>query len=152
MKQILGFATGNIWDWHDDNNVASLFRYMDKLNINGIELTLGTKEQLYHFKPTKKQVNWLRSLDYVSIHAPFRLVRRADNEEEIVKQLNYIQKFYDLIKAKNLIIHPTDLPKPSILRNYDFKVSTENLTPEKHFTIPVLKKLLQKCLLEKTVT
>ena len=110
--RVFSFALGNIWRWGTNINRAELVNYAQKFDVSGIELTFAKKEELYNFKLNKKQIKRFRELNYVSIHAPFRLVRRADNEKEVLKQLDCIQKSYRKINAKNVIIHPNDLPEP----------------------------------------
>lgn len=138
------FALGNIWRWTTSKNRNVLVNYAKKLDISGIEITFATKEELYSFKLSNANKSWLRQLDYVSIHAPFRLVRKAKDEKEIIKQLNIISKLYNDVKAKNVIIHPNDLPKPKILKKYKFNVSIENLPKKRRVTIPKLKRIFGK--------
>lgn len=144
MVRIFSFASGTLREWTPSKNKAVLINYLKKLDISGVELTLGTKEELYSFRLSKDNQSWLRSLDYVTIHAPFRLVRKAKNQQEVIKQLDIISKLYDEIKAKNIIIHPLDLPPPEILKKYNFDVSTENLPPKRGITISRFKKIFQK--------
>ena len=124
--RILSFASGNVWRWSAEKNRAGPLRFLYKLDISGVEITFSKKEELYSFKLNSKQIKWLKSFDYVSIHAPFKLVRRADNEKEIFKQLEYIAKIYKLVNAKNVIIHAKDLPARRILARYKMNFSTEN--------------------------
>lgn len=142
--RIFSFAIGNIWRWGANINRAELVSYAQKLDVSGVEITFAKKEELYNFKLNKKQIKRFRELDYVSIHAPFRLVRRADNEKEVLKQLDYIEYFYKKINAQNVIIHPNELPKPGILRRYKMKFSTENLPKKRHVDIKKMSAILKK--------
>lgn len=142
MKKIFSFATGNIYRWSKNKN--NLINLIKKLEVNGVEITFASKEELFSFKLSEGNRLWLKNLGYVTIHAPFRLVRRSKNEDEITKQLNVISKLYGEINAKNVIIHPMDLPPPKVLKRYKFKVSTENLPKRSHVAISNLKKILKK--------
>lgn len=147
MNRTFCFATGNIWRWIRGNNRAELIKYaqkLEKVGISGVELTLGYKEEVFNLKLSPSQIKWLRKLDYVSIHAPFELIRKADSHEEIIKQLDYVQRLYKLVKARNVIIHPFDLPPRKILDKYDMKFSTENLPKKRHVTIRKLNTILKK--------
>ena len=144
MKKIYSFATGNVRTWNNVKNRNVLLKYTRKLDINGIELTFSSKEELYAFKLSDQNKSWLKSLDYVTIHAPFKLVSKADNKEEIIKQLNIISELYNNINAKNVIIHPNQLPELRIIKNYDFVVSTENLPKKRHITVEDLKVIFNK--------
>ena len=144
MARIFSFALGNIWRWTKSKNRNVLIKYAKILDIDGVELTFAKKEELYSFKLSKDNKSWLKGLDYVSIHAPFKLIREAKNEEEIIKQLDIISKLYDEIEAKNVIIHPLDLPEAEILKDYDFSILTENLPKRKNITISNLRKIFNK--------
>lgn len=147
-KKIFSFAIGNIWRWQKSNNRNGLIDIIRKANldIDGLELTLAQKEDVFLTKLSTANKKWLMSLDYVTIHAPFKLMRAADNEEEIIKQLDIIAKLYPKIKARNVIIHPRDLPEPETLKRYDFNISTENVRFKKRggITISNLKKIFCK--------
>ena len=94
MKRIFSFALGNVWSWDPSKNIDVLIKYAKKLDVSGVELTFAFKENLYAFKLSKDNRDWLRQLDYVTIHAPFQLIRRAENEKNIIKQLDFISKIY----------------------------------------------------------
>ena len=51
---------------------------------------------------------------------------------------------YQQVNAKDVIIHPLDLPSPEILAKYPFKVSTENLVKKRNVTITKLEKIFQE--------
>ncbi|GAI60095.1 unnamed protein product, partial [marine sediment metagenome] len=90
MKRVFSFALGNIWRWNTSTNRNVLIDYIRKLDISGVELTFATKEELYSFNLSRKNKHWLKSLDYVTIHAPFRLIEGSKDPEEVIKQLNDI--------------------------------------------------------------
>ncbi len=144
MRKIISFALGTIWRWTNSENSDVLISYAKEFNISGVEITFASKEDLYSFKLSKDNKFWLKSLDYVAIHAPFQLVRESENKEEIIRQLDIISRLYDDISAKNVIIHPNDLPAPEILKKYNFNISTENLPPKSYITISDLGKILNK--------
>ena len=140
MRKIC-FATGNFYTWHKDRN--RLIDYVKKLDVDGVELTMGHKEELYSFKLSRANAEWLKKR-HVSIHAPFRLVRNSEDEKEVEKQLRIIERLYKRLDAKNVIIHPDDLPRPAILKKFDMKISTENMPKKKGITIDHLKDILKR--------
>lgn len=144
MKRIFSFALGNVWSWTTSKNRNDLIKYAKRLDVSGVEITFAYKEEIYAFELSKSNRDWLRQLDYVTIHAPFGLIRAAENEKEVIKQLEGISKVYEDVNAKAVIIHPRDLPSPEILKNYDFKVLTENLVKKSRFTLNDLRKTLRK--------
>jgi len=144
MKRIFSFALGNVWSWTTSKNRDDLIKYARKLDVSGVEITFASKEEVYAFKLSKDNKAWLRQLDYVTIHAPFYLVRESGNEKEMIKQLNLISEIYNDINAKNVIIHSISLPSPEMLKEYNFNVSTENTELRGRVTIPDLKKILNQ--------
>jgi hypothetical protein len=144
MSRIISFATGTIRRWDKSQNRNDLLTYVKKLKVDGVEITFASKEELYAFKLSKQNEKWLKGLKYVTIHAPFKLVRKARDEEEVMKQLKFISGLYIKIKAKNVIIHPRDLPQPETLKMFKFKVSTENLPKRSHVSIFDLERIFKK--------
>ena len=144
MKRIFSFALGNVWSWTTSKNRDDLIKYARKLDVSGVEITFASKEEVYAFKLSESNRAWLRQLDYVTIHAPFHLIRESGNEKEMIKQLNLISEIYNDINAKNVIIHSISLPSPEMLKKYGLNVSTENTELRGHVTIPDLKKILNQ--------
>lgn len=144
QRRIFSFALGNIWRWATSKNIDVLMDYAKKLDISGVEITFASKEELYFFKLSEDNESWLKRLDYVTIHAPFKLVRESENDKELIKQLDIISRLYTDINAKNVIIHPDDLPAPEILKKYNFNISTENLPPNNYITISDLKNVFNQ--------
>lgn len=139
MARIFSFALGNIWRWQKDR--ADLIKYARKLDISGVEITLATAKELLDFKLSNSDRNWLKKLDYVTIHAPFFDFGSIEDESSIKNYLDRISKLYKQINGKNVIIHPDQLPPKNLLKKYDFNISTENLEIRKHNYISDLKKI-----------
>ncbi len=145
MKRIISFSLGNIHQWTtSEKNRDVLIKYARKLDISGVEITLAFKEEVYSLKLSENNKTWLRSLDYVTIHAPFKMLAESENEEEIVRQLDIISEVYNDINARTVVIHPDHLPSLRILKKYNFHISTENVTPHIKIAIPDLRKILNK--------
>ena len=144
MPRYFSFALGNIWRWEKAKNKNSLLKYARSLDISGVELTIETREKLYATKLSQKNISWLRSFKYVSIHAPFFLVKDSESQEDLAKQLDAIAKLYKKVGAKNVIIHPDNLPAPGILEKYEFNVSTENLPSRSNYKSSWLENIFRK--------
>lgn len=144
MKRVFSFALGSIWRWSASTNRNALIDYVRKLDISGVELTLATKEELYSLNLSRDNKHWLRSLDYVTIHAPFRLIKESKDQSEMIKQLNDISRLYHDIDAKTVIIHPNDLLNSGLLKGFECDISTENLPPKSGIPISGLRKVLHK--------
>lgn len=143
-SKIIGFAIGTIWSWINSDNRNKLISHAKKLDINGVELTFAYKKELYKTRLSKDNISWLKSLSYVSIHAPFDLVKKAEDDTEVIKQLEVIAELSNKVKAKNVIIHPNNLPPLEILKKYNFRISTENLPPRFHYSVLDLEKIFKK--------
>ncbi len=138
------FASGNLWRWGKNKNRNEHINILRKLDIEGVEITTGFKEELFSLKLSKTNVKWLRSLKHVSIHAPFGLVYRSESHKDLINQMNALSRLYKQINAKNVVIHPYDLPSLKILNKYKMKISTENMVPHNHITHADLKYILKK--------
>lgn len=143
-RRVLSFALGNIYRWAESENRNELFEYIRELDVDGVEITFGYKKELYAFKLSEENRQWLRSLDYVSIHSPFRILRAADNQQEVEKQLDIMAGIYKDVNAKQVIIHATDLPAHKILKKYDFNISTENLPNKGNINIERLGEIMDE--------
>lgn len=141
---IISFALGNIWRWSSSVNRGTLIKHVRKLDVDGVELTFASKEALYNFKLSPSSIIWLKSLKYVSLHAPFKLVSKAQDDKEVKKQLDLLAGLYDKVKAKNVIIHPTELPEVRVLDKYPMIISTENMPVWRHVSIDGFKKLFAR--------
>lgn len=125
--KIISVALGTVRKWSKNNNRSRLLKYVKKLDVDGVEITFGRKEEVYSFKPSTSDIKFLKGLKYVSIHAPFRLIRNMESEEEVEDILRSIESLYKKVKAKNVIMHPFDIPEPEILMKFKFNVITENM-------------------------
>lgn len=145
-KRIISLASGSIWRHSKRKNRNELITYLKGLDIHGLEITFDTKQTLYDFRLSKSNEKWLKTLTYVTIHAPFRLVRLADNMAEVIKQLDIINDLYKRVRAKRVIIHPLDLEfkeMPGIIKKYRLNITTENGPKNYKVTIPRLKKIMK---------
>ncbi|MDO8524702.1 MAG: hypothetical protein Q7R99_03665 [bacterium] len=143
MSRIISFALGNIWRWEDTKNRNDFIKYAKNLDVDGVELTFASREELFAFKLSSNNEKFLKGLNYVTIHAPFDMDEK-NTEEEVIKQLNIISDIYKKVNAKNVITHPNCLPNRKILDKFDFKVSTENLRKKRNITISDFKKIFEK--------
>ena len=145
VQRTFSFALGNIWQWESSENRDVLIDYVKGLDVTGIELTLATKKNLYSLKLSKKNILWLKKLDYVTIHAPFNLFGESKNDKDVSDQLDAITKIYHQVDAKRVIIHPEpELIQSDILKEYPIKFSIENLPRKYNLSLSSLKTILDK--------
>jgi sugar phosphate isomerase/epimerase len=136
MERIFSFALGNLWTWNKNNERNDILDYVRKLGVDNVELTAVPIESL---KISEENRRWLKGLEYVSIH-PF--IKGVTGSDSLVKQFDLIYSIYDSVNAKQLIIHPGELPSKEILKMYDMKVSTENMSPKFHIADSKLNSLI----------
>lgn len=139
MARIFSFALGNIWRWR--KNRADLIKYVRMLDISGVEITLATSQELLGFKLSSDDSKWLRGLEYVSIHAPFFDFGDIEDARLLKIYFDRLAELYKEVNAKNIVIHPDQLPPKDLLKKYDFKISTENLEAKRRNYISDLKKI-----------
>lgn len=139
MKRIFCFATGNLWKWAKTDNRGPLLNYIRKLDIEGVEITFAEINELNAFRVSKTNMEWLKTLDYVTIHAPFRRPKGMSDTDYIAP----VYRLYKKLGAQHIIIHPQDLPEYSVLRKYRMNVSTENMRPYKHISHSDLERILR---------
>ena len=145
VQRTFSFALGNIWRWDNSENRNALVDYVRDLDVNGIELTLANKKDLYSLRLSKKNILWLKTLNYVTIHAPFKLFRESGNEKDVSDQLETITKIYQLVGAKRVIIHPEpELIQSDILKKYPIQISIENLPRKYNLSLSFIKDILDK--------
>lgn len=139
-KQILGFALGSVWRWAQSENRNGLLGPLKRLDIAGVELTFSDPEALQRFRLSKQNTEWLKSLPYVSIHAPFNLFS-LEKKKDILAHLQIVSTLYRQTGAQNVVVHPTRSDSIKLLEEFDFSISIENMHPKDGFDIPALSSI-----------
>lgn len=123
----LSLSTGSIYKWGKNlNDLIVICR--DNVKIDGIELMFANKEDLETTKLTAKNIEWLKTLSHVTLHAPVKIMMNSIDENDIEIQLKKLEYIYNLIDAKAIIFHVTSLPKLENLNKFNFKFIIENTT------------------------
>ena len=136
-------ALGTVWRWEPPGNRDILLPYLSDLDIDGVEITLATENNLRDFKPSPEHVDWLRSLPWISIHAPFHLdaVRPRERLREIFERLTHL---VNLLNAQNVVVHPTGRSVFDFALDYDLPLCTENLSPNSGIGGRELERILER--------
>lgn len=140
MARIFSFALGYLTEHFSGKEARVLLDFLEKMCVSGVELTFASEKRLYSFNPPAGIKKRLRRLKYVTIHAPWE----PADEKKVINRLDFIAKLYVEIGAKNVIIHPNNLPATEVLKRYNFKISTENLKKKRNIAISELKKIFNK--------
>lgn len=138
-NRIVSISDGPMWRFNlDHNRRIDVLRRAD-IGINGVEICLPYKEDVFGFRPSDENLAWLRSLPWVTIHAPFG--RDGDMNEK----MRVVCDLYKIIGAKNVVIHPDVLPCPGFLKEYpDVRFATENLPPRCGISRTGLREIFSK--------
>lgn len=123
---------GNFYRSARNQNRANALKWIQKLPVQGVELTLGNQKDFEAFHLNTQQKKYLLDLDYVSLHAPFKTLAYYPTTETLDNALNKIQEIYDESNAKAIVFHPHHLPPHQLLRKRHFKVLIENMEQKKH--------------------
>ena len=102
-----------------------MIEMLRKYSPDGIELSFAFPEYLANFNITEENLKYLRSLKYVTIHAPWKNIQYGNNETS-KKVLEKIEQLYEKINAKNVTFHPIEIEDVNIFDKYSFNVSIEN--------------------------
>ncbi len=120
--------TISIWTWlvykFFDNQNSRIKRLKD-FDHEWIELCIADSEALLNLELEQENVDYLKSLEYVSIHLPWINIRYWDNER-CRKVLSAVEKLYKKIWAKNVNVHDTEIDDYRIFQEFDFNVLIEN--------------------------
>ena len=143
---VIAISTGSCYDL--GLNPLESIHFLEKYKhlIQGIEVALATPQEFKEFKPDNKALEFLKSLDFVSIHLPFQEVRYANNKEtqELLTKAEALAK---QINAQHLIIHPNTVDDFNSLKT-SIPICIENLNkkPENkgYFTVEEMSQVLKQ--------
>ena len=141
---IIAISVGACYDLKLSYSEA--IRFIQKQNVNGIELLFATLKDLLDFDFEKDCLEFIQSLKFKSIHMPFHEIEYTNNlvTKKVIEKGSRIAR---KINADYLVFHPSTIKDYSVL-DYDFKNCVENLNSKEHNkgfqTVQDLKKLLEK--------
>jgi len=127
MTKILGISTGfNYKISADMNEQIKIIRNLSLEGlINGLELNFAFPEKLLNFKISEKNLQYLRSLKFVSIHLPWKDIIYSDNLKAR-EFLSSAENLYKKINGKNATVHTDEIKNFSVFNDYNMKISIEN--------------------------
>ncbi len=145
MAKLICFNLGNFWKFLKSNNRAELIQYIEKLKVDGIEIGLSKREDLFGLSFNKEQKKYLKELKYVSIHLPVGAVKDCF-DKEVIKSMDKVIGLYNEINAQCIVIHPDALPSAEIFEKYKDKARwlTENLDKFSGYGIKELMVVFEK--------
>ncbi|HOB89945.1 MAG TPA: hypothetical protein PKG74_01260 [Candidatus Colwellbacteria bacterium] len=140
MRRLISVSTGCFYKLGVSKE--EIFGRLKALDIDGVEVLFNKPQDVFDFEISEDNSDFLRSLSFVTIHAP-------DNDLEnpaAIEVLNRLDHIYRLIYAKNIVFHVRKDDDLSIFFNYGFKASMENddWRKEKETnTVPSIERLLR---------
>lgn len=124
MQNLISISTGFLYKFMEDRN--EMIKTISRFSPEGIEISFAHPNDLINFKLSESALNYLKSLNYVTIHAPWKEIS-YDTNQESKEVLRLIKKLYDKIQAKYVIFHINEIKNPDILKDIGVNFSIENM-------------------------
>lgn len=120
---LISISTGLVYKFFTDRN--EMIRELREFSPDGIELSFAAPEYLFDFSVTADNREYLQSLPYVTIHAPWKQVvyGPGGNGQSVVAA---IEKLYLEINAKNVTVHASEVQDFEMFHSSRCQWSVEN--------------------------
>lgn len=141
MNNLICVPTGKILHDMMLKNKVNIKKFFDRFDIRGLELTMAKKDRIYDLKLSKEDNVWIKDLDYVSIHGPFKIVNETKQEQ--IKMLDKLYQLYDQVNAKNMLFHVHECPY-DLIDNYSWDIIIENMPKVEHLNNIKMSNLIAK--------
>lgn len=139
----IGFSTGAIHTW--DSSINRQIEILRSIRMDAIEINFAKISDLDE-ELTDENIAYVRSLDYVSIHAPFFDENRKelyyDNNSAIKKALFKLEKLSQKLNAHAVVFHPDLIKNYSILEN--LIICIENMPVKRDIDIDSFSDIIKK--------
>ncbi len=123
MQNPICISTGCVYKLSDDRN--DLIEKLRKFSPMGIELSFAYPKYLLNFDINKNNLEYLQSLGFNSIHAPWEDITYGENK--ISKEvLQKISELYKQINARNVVFHKEQIEDYNSIISNNFISSIEN--------------------------
>jgi hypothetical protein len=123
MQNPVCISTGCLYLLTRDKNEA--ISELREFSPAGIELSFAYPECLFNFIINRKNLEYLQTLKFNSIHAPWKDVVYNDNKRS-KDTLEAIERLYKEINARNVVFHKHYSDDINLIQSYDFVASIEN--------------------------
>ncbi len=103
MQNPICISTGCVYQLSEDRNV--LIDILRPLSLAGVELSFShPREHLLNFQISEASLEYLRGLEFNSIHAPWREIVYGQNQisEQVLAKM---VELYEQINARNIVFH-----------------------------------------------
>jgi hypothetical protein len=127
MSHLICLSTGLVYKLENDRN--KMIEMLKVYELDGIEINFPFPDYLLDYVPTNKNIKYLNSLKFVSIHLPWANIGYGPNAEakRIVTKIRQLSK---RIRINNLVIHPLQIEDFQFLNKFKLNVSIENEDPK----------------------
>jgi len=123
MNNPISISTGCIYKLSDDRN--KLIEELHKFSPRGIEISFAHPDYLLNFDISKNNLEYLQSLEFNSIHAPWIDITYGD-DKKTKEILGAISRIYKQIKARCVVFHEEQIKDYTLIINSDFLPAIEN--------------------------
>lgn len=125
MENQIAISTGLVYKFYPDQ--VSRIQRMKPLFEGGygVEICIADPALLLSFDPDETLIEYIKTLPYVSIHAPWIGMTYGDNElcHSVLLKLQYLS---GILNAKHIIVHSGWTKNYDIFRKYGLKILVEN--------------------------
>lgn len=140
---MIGIALGCFWRQVQNQNRAQALRFVEHLPIQGVELTIGLRTDFESFQLNQHQNEYLTSLDYVSIHAPWSILHDYPEPEKMKEALEKIQSLVETTNAQSVVFHPPGIPPFKQIKKHKIPIVIENMQKKNSFPPEKLEQFLE---------
>lgn len=123
MKNPICISTGFVYRLTNDRN--EMIKMIREFSPQGIELSFAYPQYLFDFKISPENLEYLKTLDFVSIHSPWKEITYGNNQKSR-DVLEAIEKLYKQIGARNVVFHKEQVEDLQVITSYNFAASIEN--------------------------
>jgi len=123
MENPICISTGCLSRLFKDRN--DIIKKLQRFSPSGIELSFHNPEYLLNFDIERDILEYLQTLRFNSIHAPFKEIVYGNNKlcKEVLRK---ISELYTKINARNVVFHKDQIEDYNLITDSKFVSSIEN--------------------------
>jgi hypothetical protein len=123
MNNPICISTGCVYKLSDDRN--RLIKELRKLSPRGIEISFAHPDYLLNFELSKENLDYLKSLEFNSIHAPWIDISYS-TDQRTKEVLDAISKIYKQINGRCVVFHEEQIKDYTLINSAEFVPAIEN--------------------------
>ncbi len=124
----LGLSTGCIYKWCEGNDHE--IEVLKRLDMNALEINYAQVTELRR-SVSEKHVDFLKGLDYLSLHAPFywdaKDTMTYRHDDRTIRTLSMLEREVRRLDADSVVLHPQIVEDFSVFEDFELPLLLENL-------------------------